>query len=720
MSVNLSPIGGAAAQFFDNNGNPLAGGKLYTYAAGTTTPRAAYTTIAGNVPHTNPIILDSAGRVPGGQIWLTDGNVDYKFLLETSASVLVGTFDNIPPAVSGTSADIEYLPAGTGAVATTVQGKLRESVSLEDFGASSTSTPTQNAAAFIAALGSSLPITAAARPYTFQFGGGPITLAGTKLVLDLGEFKHTFLNFGGLESLSLTHFKYNGRFSAGGGYCKGLMRARNLQIVDIDTIEITDVYNNNADSTKQFFAVEYSSSLHADNPMKLTCANAVFENLVTQTVTVAAGSPVSMTAFGNFGSSSSQVALHQLSFGNFTVNNFYSVASNGTTIIDGDSDVFRLFTNPTQLVINNLVSVNTGKRFIKTQEQTDVVINNLYASLDARFSNTNFIGMLEGQDANSGKITKFMIGHAEVDFSLAAGRPIFFNASGLNHQMSVNSLVYNNIAVFSQSQNIAFTVNRARGVGLAVNAAFSTQVVLKDFEDTSLVSVICADCTIDGFRITFSPTVAVFPLQNCRLRNGVFPNLRSTQRVATYFEITNVVMAYTSGASYLRALHPKSGFTCTVQGLSVSDTTGLITQLFESPGVGTSGTLIFRDVRLSGSAGLAFISLGSWSVVRDNCTNDTVTGVGVVSSLKAAYPITNTATLDFPVADATSVARLTIPLVGAALGDNVVLGVPNASVTTTASYSAWVSAADVVTVQFSPKGAEDPVSGLFRVSVIKF
>jgi len=152
MSVNLSPIGGAAAQFFDNNGNPLSGGKLYTYAAGTTTPLASYTTSAGNVPHTNPIILDSAGRVPGGQIWLTDGSVDYKFLLETSFSVLVGTFDNIPPAVSGTAADIVYLPAGNGAVATTVQAKLRESVSVLDFGASPSATAAQNSIALQAAL----------------------------------------------------------------------------------------------------------------------------------------------------------------------------------------------------------------------------------------------------------------------------------------------------------------------------------------------------------------------------------------------------------------------------------------------------------------------------------------------------------------------------------------------------------------------------------------
>jgi len=95
MTVNLSALGGAGAQFFDNSGNPLSGGKLYSYAAGTTTPKATYTTLAGNVAHTNPIVLDSAGRIPsGGEIWITDGD-NYKFVLNTSADVLIATWDNI-------------------------------------------------------------------------------------------------------------------------------------------------------------------------------------------------------------------------------------------------------------------------------------------------------------------------------------------------------------------------------------------------------------------------------------------------------------------------------------------------------------------------------------------------------------------------------------------------------------------------------------------------
>jgi hypothetical protein len=94
MSVTPSPIGGFAAQFFDNNGQPLSGGEIYTYAAGTTTPQATYTSALGIQPHSNPIILDSAGRVPGGEIWLTDGLV-YKFVIETSTGALIGTYDNI-------------------------------------------------------------------------------------------------------------------------------------------------------------------------------------------------------------------------------------------------------------------------------------------------------------------------------------------------------------------------------------------------------------------------------------------------------------------------------------------------------------------------------------------------------------------------------------------------------------------------------------------------
>ena len=93
-TYNLSAFAGAGAQFFDDNGVPLVGGKLYTYAAGTTTPLATYTTSAGTVANSNPIILDAAGRTPN-EIWLATG-VLFKFILKTSTDVLIGTYDGIP------------------------------------------------------------------------------------------------------------------------------------------------------------------------------------------------------------------------------------------------------------------------------------------------------------------------------------------------------------------------------------------------------------------------------------------------------------------------------------------------------------------------------------------------------------------------------------------------------------------------------------------------
>ena len=138
MAVNLSPVGGVAAQFFSNNGVPLTGGKLYTYLAGTTTPAATYTTTSGGTAWTNPIVLDAAGRVSGsGEIWVTNG-VTYKFVIKDSNDVLIGTYDNVVGMNDVDASQVTYTPAGSGAVETTVQAKLRQYVSPEDFGADPT------------------------------------------------------------------------------------------------------------------------------------------------------------------------------------------------------------------------------------------------------------------------------------------------------------------------------------------------------------------------------------------------------------------------------------------------------------------------------------------------------------------------------------------------------------------------------------------------------
>lgn len=118
MSVSLSPYAGAGAQFFDNNGNPLAGGLIYTYAAGTTTPAATYTSSSGGTANANPIVLDSAGRTPA-QIWLTEGS-SYKFVLQTSLGVTIKTDDNIFASYELAKAIGVSVGLGAGSVATNI------------------------------------------------------------------------------------------------------------------------------------------------------------------------------------------------------------------------------------------------------------------------------------------------------------------------------------------------------------------------------------------------------------------------------------------------------------------------------------------------------------------------------------------------------------------------------------------------------------------------
>lgn len=60
------------AQYFNDVGEPLAGGKLYTYYNEGDTPQTSFTDSTGSIPNTNPIILDSAGRLQTA-IWLSAG-----------------------------------------------------------------------------------------------------------------------------------------------------------------------------------------------------------------------------------------------------------------------------------------------------------------------------------------------------------------------------------------------------------------------------------------------------------------------------------------------------------------------------------------------------------------------------------------------------------------------------------------------------------------------
>jgi hypothetical protein len=157
MTTNIAPQ--PKLQFFDANGAPLSGGKLYTYAAGTTTPLASYTNYGGGTANANPVILDSRGEA---SVWLGTGM--YKMVLKTSVDTEVWTVDNLNGADAATvAATLATLAASGGAdligyssgvsspIAQTVQDKLRQLVNVLDYGAVGNGT-TDDTAAIQAAI----------------------------------------------------------------------------------------------------------------------------------------------------------------------------------------------------------------------------------------------------------------------------------------------------------------------------------------------------------------------------------------------------------------------------------------------------------------------------------------------------------------------------------------------------------------------------------------
>lgn len=77
-------------QCFGLDGKPLAGGKVYSYAAGTTTNKATYTTMAGTVANPNPITLDQNGKA---KIFL--GDDAYRLCIFDKNGAMIDDIDQI-------------------------------------------------------------------------------------------------------------------------------------------------------------------------------------------------------------------------------------------------------------------------------------------------------------------------------------------------------------------------------------------------------------------------------------------------------------------------------------------------------------------------------------------------------------------------------------------------------------------------------------------------
>lgn len=80
------------SQYLSDNVTALAGGKLYFYVSGTTTPQNTYSDSGLTTPNSNPVLLDSAGRIP--EIYAAYDKT-FRVVLKTSADVTVWTKDNV-------------------------------------------------------------------------------------------------------------------------------------------------------------------------------------------------------------------------------------------------------------------------------------------------------------------------------------------------------------------------------------------------------------------------------------------------------------------------------------------------------------------------------------------------------------------------------------------------------------------------------------------------
>jgi hypothetical protein len=238
--ATLSPT--PKMQFFDNAGNLLAGGKLYTYAAGTSTPIATYTSSSGSIANTNPIILDVRGEA---NIWL--GGVSYKFELKDSTDSLIWTVDNISTyesfkdalASSSGSNLVGFIQSGTGAVAQTVQSKLRQKCNAADYGFATTNTGAQNATALVNALNAFDIVEMSAGTYTIN----PFNIPENKSLVGQGS-TNTFLQTSTSSNAITFDGTYNTQLQGFTLNQTGSVQGTGLYLLDQYFVTMIDVTTN--------------------------------------------------------------------------------------------------------------------------------------------------------------------------------------------------------------------------------------------------------------------------------------------------------------------------------------------------------------------------------------------------------------------------------------------------------------------------------------------
>ena len=482
MAVNLSMLAGAGAQFFTDSGVILSGGLVYTYAAGTTTPQTTYTTSAGNVAHTNPIVLNSAGRVAsGGEIWLTDA-VSYKFVLQTSTAVTIATYDNVTGnssgiyaafAASSGSSLVGYTQGGTGAVATTVQAKLRETVSVKDFGAVGDGT-TDDTAAIQAAItyalstGKSL-VGVGADTYNIT---ASLTVVGNDFYFDGNgcRFKNSISNVSGAaplfaisnsstSNLNFSNFRVIGTANNGHVFSNIGVVATGPQFIIVDNVWVTAHSGNGLDRlgvsmVGQFFYSYGGASIRLHNCTSYLSGGVYFDNVLK---------------FNIF-----NLTVDSPPAGNLL---YCNQCNNG--VVDGDS-IFNGGTTD-QVVLNRCVAVSVTKSRLKGSAGRQFFASGAGSS-GIVFENNNLEIYNTTTDAVQvttavsspfiGKNTFLFVGSGATTFNFGGIGLVDESGGGF---ISTGAVIQNNTFVLGSLLTVAYliqinsTLNSVRGARIAHN-----------------------------------------------------------------------------------------------------------------------------------------------------------------------------------------------------------------------------------------------------------
>lgn len=431
MAVNLSALAGAGQQFFNDNGVILSGGKLYSYAAGTTTPQTTYTSASGSTAHTNPIVLNSAGRVATGEIWLTAGE-NYKFVLYTSNDVLIASWDNITgingTGITSNAVNVEYDPAGTGAVATTVQAKLREVVSVMDFGATGDGT-TDDTAAIQAAINATV-------------GGGMLLLpVGTYLVSDTLTFTKNIV-------------------FQGQGVGSEILVASTMPITDpVLLMEPTTLVSAEAEFSK--FA-EFDISVQSGTPAGYAIhISAKYINIAAMTIDRVRIARTGNTSIFADGANTASILTIQ----NCSIANGISIPIAGDTVrilnngIGGNSfilDITFIQGALLLLFIGNIATARLGIH-IGAPALFSVISNNEFETFPSFIGSNNAFLDLDGS-ATFGQVSDFVI--SQNSFNIVNG--ITANAIRVNYASGtsiVNNRFFNGIVGLANTKSILLTAN---------------------------------------------------------------------------------------------------------------------------------------------------------------------------------------------------------------------------------------------------------------------